>query len=77
VKAAFPDHDHTLYNGETLRGFIENEFDREVVSSLDRLRPYSYKADLGRSVYFSKKAVGILTLVFLLQAGLEFPIIFG
>lgn len=55
VKAAFPDHDYTLYSGETLRAFIESEFDRDVLNAFDTLKPYAYKSDLGRYCLLFKK----------------------
>lgn len=48
VKAIYPNYDYTLYNGETLRCFIESNFDKDVLAAFDKLRPYAYKADLGR-----------------------------
>lgn len=55
VRAAIPDHDYTLYDGASLRSFIESEFERDVVTAFDRLRPYSYKADLGKYCLLFKK----------------------
>lgn len=55
VKAAFPDHDYMLYSGETLRAFIEREFDRDVLDAFDTLKPYAYKSDLGRYCLLLKK----------------------
>jgi len=48
VRSAFPGANYQLYSGDMLRQFIATNFDSEVVSSYDRLLPYSYKADLGR-----------------------------
>ena len=55
MRAAFPDHDYTLYDAASLRGLIESEFEREVVTAFDRLRPYSYKADLAKYCLLFKK----------------------
>jgi mannosyltransferase OCH1-like enzyme len=54
VKAAFPEANHTIYNKETLRSFIEENYGKEVVWAYDTLRPYSYKADLGRFCLLNK-----------------------
>jgi mannosyltransferase OCH1-like enzyme len=54
VEAAFPGASHTIYNKETLRCFIEENYDKEVLWAYDTLRPYSYKADLGRFCLLNK-----------------------
>lgn len=48
VKQSFSSHRYTLHNDESLRSFIARHFEREVVAAYDKLRPYAYKADLGR-----------------------------
>ena len=48
VKQCFPTHRYMLYDGESLRASIANHFESEVVTAYDKLRPYAYKADLGR-----------------------------
>lgn len=48
VKQCFSSHSYTIYNGERLRAFISEHFPTEVVAAYDKLRPYAYKADLGR-----------------------------
>lgn len=48
VQAAFPDANHTIYDKETLRQFIADNYDADVLWAYDCLNPYSYKADLGR-----------------------------
>lgn len=48
VKSSFANSDYVLYNKETLRQFIADHFDSDVLWAYDTLRPYSYKADLGR-----------------------------
>ena len=42
------DHIYTLYNKETLAEFIKSNFDKEVFKAYEKLKPYSYKADLGK-----------------------------
>ena len=37
-----------MYNKESLRNFIENEFDLSTLKAFDKIKPYAYKADLGR-----------------------------
>ena len=48
AKRLYPEYEHHLYNKESLRQFIVAHFDDEVVSAFDKLKPYAYKADLGR-----------------------------
>ena len=54
VKAAFPSANHAVYNKETLRQFIADNYDTEVLWAYDTLKPYSYKADLGRFCLLNK-----------------------
>lgn len=54
VKNAFPAADHTIYDKESLRQFIADNYDTEVLWAYDTLRPYSYKADLGRFCLLNK-----------------------
>jgi mannosyltransferase OCH1-like enzyme len=48
IKAGFPAANYQRFNNESLRSFIEENFDKEVVRAYDSLRSYSNKADLGR-----------------------------
>jgi glycosyltransferase involved in cell wall biosynthesis len=48
LKDAYPRYRHTIYSGEALRDFIHKHYDNEVLRTFDTLRPYAYKADLGR-----------------------------
>lgn len=48
IKLAYPTHEHIIYDKNSLREFIEKKFDRSVLAAYDKLRPYAYKADLGR-----------------------------
>lgn len=54
VKAAFPSDRHTIYSKETLRQFIADNYDPDVLWAYDCLKPYSYKADLGRFCLLNK-----------------------
>ena len=54
VEAAFPAANHTIYNKDTLRNFIANNYKEEVLWAYDCLKPYSYKADLGRFCLLNK-----------------------
>jgi mannosyltransferase OCH1-like enzyme len=54
VQNAFPNDNHTIYNKESLRRFIADNYDSDVVRAYDSLRPYSYKADLGRFCLLNK-----------------------
>ena len=48
VKGAFPDAQYELFTKETLRQFIADNYDTNVLWAYDTLKPYAYKADLGR-----------------------------
>jgi len=48
VQQCFGDYNYILHRGESLRAFLEQAFDPEVVAAYEKLRPYAYKADLGR-----------------------------
>ena len=48
VKKLYSEFEYHLYNQETLRQFIADHFDVTVVSAFDTLKPYAYKADLGK-----------------------------
>jgi mannosyltransferase OCH1-like enzyme len=54
VKNAFPNSNHTVYDKDSLRQFIADNYDADVVRAYDALRPYSYKADLGRFCLLNK-----------------------
>ena len=54
VRSAFPDHKYTIYNKQTLRQFIVENYDAKVVWAYDKLRPYAYKACLGRHCLLNK-----------------------
>jgi mannosyltransferase OCH1-like enzyme len=54
VKSAFPNDNHTVYNKNSLRKFIADNYDADVLVAYDALRPYSYKADLGRFCLLNK-----------------------
>jgi mannosyltransferase OCH1-like enzyme len=54
VKNAFPNDNHTIYDKNSLRQFISDNYDANVLGAYDALRPYSYKADLGRFCLLNK-----------------------
>jgi mannosyltransferase OCH1-like enzyme len=54
VKNAFPNGNHTIYDKNSLRQFISDNYDADVLGAYDALRPYSYKADLGRFCLLNK-----------------------
>lgn len=54
VQGAFPNANYQLYNKETLRNFISENYGESVISAYDCLKPYSYKADLGRFCLLNK-----------------------
>ena len=48
VRAATGNGQYRLFEMEALREYIKSKLGNEVIWALDCLRPYSYKADLGR-----------------------------
>ena len=54
VKAAFPTANHAIYTKDSLRQFIADNYDTDVLWAYDCLQPYSYKADLGRFCLLNK-----------------------
>jgi hypothetical protein len=54
VQDAFLGANHQLYTKETLRDFIAENYGKEVVAVYDALKPYAYKADLGRYCLLNK-----------------------
>lgn len=48
VQQCFSPYRYIQHNGKSLRAFITQHFDRDVVAAYDKLRPFAYKADLGR-----------------------------
>ena len=54
VRQAFPGANYQLYTKKTLRSFIQNNYGEEVLAVYDSLKPYAYKADLGRYCLLNK-----------------------
>lgn len=54
VKEAFPTANHVIYTKDSLRQFIADNYDADVLWAYDCLQPYSYKADLGRFCLLNK-----------------------
>jgi mannosyltransferase OCH1-like enzyme len=48
VRRLYPEWEHRLYGLGSLREFIADNFDVDVLKAYDKLNPYAYKADLGR-----------------------------
>ena len=48
IDTVFPKANHVIYNNEQLRDFIGSVYGEHVLWAYDSLRPFSYKADLGR-----------------------------
>ena len=44
----FPDCKHTIYDLEMIRSFISDHYHPDILSALDKVRPYGYKCDLAR-----------------------------
>ena len=47
-RGCFSSHSYTLYSKETLGLFIANEIGLEAFNAYKKLKPYAFKADLGR-----------------------------
>ncbi len=47
-RGCFSSYSYTLYDKETLGSFISNEIGSEAFNAYKKLKPYAYKADLGR-----------------------------
>jgi mannosyltransferase OCH1-like enzyme len=54
VVRAFPGANHTIYDKQSLRKYIVDNYESDVVWAYDKLRPYAYKADLGRYCLLQK-----------------------
>lgn len=48
IDSIFPQASHKIYNNDSLHAFIADNYDSDVLWAYDSLRPFSYKADLGR-----------------------------
>ncbi len=48
VKLHHPDARHHLFGGNDVREFLKSNFDSDVLFAYDKLKPYSYKADLAK-----------------------------
>jgi len=48
TRQLIPHSQYQLFNNELLREFIDKNFDKDVLESYDKLKPYSYRSDLGR-----------------------------
>ena len=48
IKYNFRNFNHVIYDSFTLREFIKENYDSDVLWAYDELIPFSYKADLGR-----------------------------
>lgn len=54
IDACFPEAKHVIYNNDSLRAFIADDYGEEVLWAYDTLKPFSYKADLGRFCLLNK-----------------------
>jgi hypothetical protein len=48
LKKKYPDFEYHLYDNDMIISFIESNFDKDVIKSYHKLKPYAYKADLAR-----------------------------
>ncbi len=54
IKTLFRNAIYTLYDNDSLRNFIKDNYSKEVLDTYDCLIPFSYKADLGRFCIVNK-----------------------
>lgn len=54
VRQAFAGANHQVFSQTSLRSFIEQHYDKNVIAAYDCLKPYAYKADLGRYCLLNK-----------------------
>lgn len=54
IASLFADSKHTLFTNTSLRNFIKDNYSEKVLWAYDKLKPYSYKADLGRFCLVNK-----------------------
>jgi mannosyltransferase OCH1-like enzyme len=54
IDRVFPAANHIIYDKHTLRRFLVENYEEDVVWAYDTLRPYSYKADLARYCLLNK-----------------------
>lgn len=48
IKSAHPFDEYRLYDNESLVEFIKNNYEPDVLYAYNKLKPYTYKADLGK-----------------------------
>lgn len=73
VKGAFPNARHTIYSKTTLREFIASNYDAEVLWAYDCLKPYAYKADLGRLCLLNKLGGWYMDIAVRVEVGVDVP----
>jgi hypothetical protein len=54
IKNLFVGSNYTLFTNSTLRQFIQDNYPEEVVQAYDKLKPFAYKADLGKFCVVNK-----------------------
>ena len=54
IDSCFSEAKHVIYNSDSLRAFIADNYEDEVLWAYDCLQPFSYKADLGRFCLLNK-----------------------
>jgi hypothetical protein len=47
-REAYPEAEHRLWDGNSVREFLAQEFEPAVLEAFDTLRPFTYKCDLAR-----------------------------
>ncbi len=63
---------YQLHNHESLRQFLHDHYDSELLQAFDRLRPYAYRADLGRYALLFQQGGWYFDIGTRLQTPLQF-----
>lgn len=71
ARRAFPKCRHTVYGNASLRAFIADHYPTDVVETYDALRPYAYKADLGRLCLLNITGGWYVDLGVTMQVGID------
>ncbi len=73
VRGCFPSCLYSLYDKTTLREFISKNYESETLWAFDRLKPYAYKADLGKYCILYKQGGWYFDISINCRGGLNLP----
>ena len=73
LKLSFSSLEYTLYNNQSLRDFIEINYDKDTLWAYDKLIPYAYKADLGRYCLLYKLGGWYFDISIRVMSGITLP----